>query len=493
MKGSVLFGLIVLLLVYNERAESLAPGFKTVVSQNGLNYFTQVGTQILQQVLLTLQIPDISGDDDTPIGKVDWWLEGLKITELALPQNAITITPGVGLSLSIAQVSVGLTLSWRYRKVHWPHVSDHGTADISVSQTTAVVNLQITAANGRPVVAVASDGVAIGKLDIKLHGGASWLYNFFINILSGKLKSAVEKALTDGITKNIDNGLNKVLATLPIEVPVNHEVEIDYEFVANPVFSPGFVSVPALGEFYSIANPTECPAQYCPTDSLPEAATAEMVQMELGDYVANSAGYVFWQRGDLKLWIADKDIPSWAPIRLNTTSWKYILPQLTKLYPNNLMEVHVYASTAPVGVFSPSGAAVTAYGDMDFLVILPNGTMVPAFTLQGFVATSAEASINGETVFGVLSYIKGNWTLYQSQIGWFDATILADLLDVLFQKGIVPFINVILSQGIVLPTVQGLTFVQPTIGWGSGYLYISTNVQYSPSLDDGLSAINIAN
>jgi hypothetical protein len=65
-----------------------------------------------------------------------------------------------------------------------------------------------------------------------------------------------------------------------------------------------------------------------------------MVQMELGDFVANSAGYVFWQRGNtqptnttihqhissgnLKLKIEDKDIPSWAPIRLNTTYWKGI-------------------------------------------------------------------------------------------------------------------------------------------------------------------------
>jgi len=267
-------------------------------------------------------------------------------------------------------------------------------------------------------------------------------------------------------------------------VHVNHEVEIDYEFVANPVFATGYMTVPQLGEFYSIANPTECPQQYCPVDNIPNVVTSEMVQMEVGDYVANTAGYVFWQRGDLKLFIYDKDIPDWAPIRLNTTYWKYILPQLYNLYPDNLMMVHVYATTAPQAVFAAAGADVTAWGNMEVNVLLANGTAIPAFTLEGFVATSAEALINGETLYGTLNYLKGNWTLKQSEIGHFDVTIIANLLDLLFQKGIVPFINVILAQGIVLPTIQGLTFVNPTIGWSTGFLYISTNVQYTPPVED---------
>jgi len=452
-----------------------------VVSQNGLNYFTEVGTQILQQVLLTLDIPNQSGEGDTPIGKVDWWLENLKITQLALPKNSITISPGVGLDLSIADVSVAISVSWRYKKKHWPHVSDHGTADISVAQTTAIVKLQVTASNGRPVLAVVSDGVSIGHLDIKLHGGASWLYNFFIKILSGTIKSAVEKALTDGITKNIDHGVNKALSTLPMEVHVNHEVEINYELVSNPAFASGYLSVPQLGEFYSINNASECPEKYCPIDHLPESVSSDMVQMELGDFVANSAGYVFWQRGNLKLKIEDKDIPSWAPIRLNTTYWKVLLPQLTQKWPNNLMEVQLYANTAPVGVFSASGASITAYGDMDFLVVLANGTLVPAFTISGWVATSGKASITGETIYGSLNYVKGNFTLSKSEVGFFDVSILANILDEFFEKGIVPLVNIILSQGIVLPTVQGVTFVNPSIGWNEGYLYVSTNVKYNPA------------
>jgi hypothetical protein len=54
--------------------------------------------------------------------------------------------------------------NWSYRKDHWPHVSDHGTANVLVENTDITVNLQITAANGRPVLTVLSDNINIGKL-----------------------------------------------------------------------------------------------------------------------------------------------------------------------------------------------------------------------------------------------------------------------------------------------------------------------------------------
>lgn len=37
------------------------PGFKTTLSENGLNYVRQVGVELLEQSISTLQIPDISG------------------------------------------------------------------------------------------------------------------------------------------------------------------------------------------------------------------------------------------------------------------------------------------------------------------------------------------------------------------------------------------------------------------------------------------------
>jgi lipopolysaccharide-binding protein len=457
------------------------PGFKTVLSQSGLSYFQQVGISLLELKLHELKVPDQSGTADTVIGKVDWSLSGISVSNLQIASSSLVIVPGVGITLSVDGISIDLSSSWKYRKNSWPHVNDHGTADVIVSSTNVVVTIRITESKGLPVVSVTSDSVNIGNLDIKLHGGASWLYNFFIGLLKGTIVHAIDKALADAVTKNIDDGVNHALSTLPVTVPVNHQVEINYEMLQNPVFSSAQVTLYQLGEFYSIVNSSECPAQYCPTDSLPDEVSQEMVQMIIGDYVANSAGYVFFERGDLKIDVHENQIPSWSPVQLNTSSWKYILPELTKVYPNNLMVLSVYSTEPPVGKFTPNGASVYAVGRISVDVILNNGSIVPAFVLQGFISMSGEVLLNGKNIYGNLTYLASNFSLANSNIGPFDVSVLVDLINIFLSKGIVPVINKFLANGFALPTIKGLTFISPSVGWGNGFVYISTNVHYVPN------------
>jgi hypothetical protein len=97
---------------------------------------------------------------------------------------------------------------------------------------------------------------------------------------------------------------------------------------------------------------------------------------------------------------------------------------------------------------------------------------------------------------GQLSYVKGNWSVTQTQIGNFDVSKLASVLNQLFKDGIVPLVNIVLKYGIEIPTVKGMmidviesclltlsvgvTFVNPTVSWHAGYLMVSTDVKYVP-------------
>jgi hypothetical protein len=105
------------------------------------------------------------------------------------------------------------------------------------------VTVQITAASGKPVVTVTNANVNIENIDIKLHGGASWLYNFFIGILKGTIVHAIDTALSNAVTTNVDNGVNTALSTLPMSLPINSKLSINYEILNNPVFTAGYVSV----------------------------------------------------------------------------------------------------------------------------------------------------------------------------------------------------------------------------------------------------------
>lgn len=88
------------------------------------------------------------------------------------------------------------------------------------------------------------------------------------------------------------------------------------------------------GEFYYTLNPTECPSNYCPPNgALPSEINSEMVQMIVGDFVANSASYVFFNRGQLTMLVTASEVPANSPIRLNTTDWKCI----NKYFPPKFM------------------------------------------------------------------------------------------------------------------------------------------------------------
>jgi len=302
----------------------------------------------------------------------------------------------------------------------------------------------------------------------------------FVNDFSGKIASAVANALQNAINQNIEVKANGVLAQLPVEEPIgNTGVEIDFELISNPTFASNYLSLPELGEFYIIAQHQECPD---PRPTIPDVVTNQMVQMIVSEFVANSAGFAFLKDGQLQVSITDSDIPSWAPIRLNTSDWKTLVPNLYKVFPNLMMVLHLDETEEGNAVFSSDGLLINAYGDIGVMVVEENGTQVEAFTLSGTMTTSGIAILTGQVISGNLTFLRANFSLAHSNIGFFDVTILDDLINLLLSDGVVPAVNARLKKGFTLPTVPGLDFVNPSIGYGDKYIYVTTDITYTPDL-----------
>jgi hypothetical protein len=63
--------------------------------------------------------------------------------------------------------------------------------------------------------------------------------------------------------------------------------------------------------------------------------------------------------------------------------------------------------------------------------------------------------LNGLSIIGSLTYLSGNFTLAESNIGKFEVSTFDNLLNMLFTDGVVPAVNKLISNGFVLPTLQG--------------------------------------
>jgi len=475
--------LLLLLFVLASLCSSQKVGVRVTINWDGLNYFRGVGIEVLEQRFKSLQIPDIDGSTSTPIGSIDYKLSKIELTQLSLPNSNISFDPPSGVSIDIINVAAHITLDWSYRESDWPHVSDSGSADVSVSSTTIAIKLVVGEVAGRPTSKTTACTVKIGNLDIDLHGGASWLYNLFVDLFSSQIKSSTESGLESALPADIDQGLGGILSTLPIEQPINSAVEINYELQMPPLVSStqNCVLLNILGEFYHTQNPNEFPAF---PSALPTYVVFRMAQIFVSEFTFNSVAYAFYNAGELDFTLTNSMIPSDIPFRLNTSDFAGLVPPLAKAYPNQLFSLHVSATKTPNAVFTSKGAFVTAYGAVDVL-IQPKGVL--AFTLGVEVLSAGSANFLGSeasssqlVLSGKLSFLNLTLSLLSTNIGPFNVSLLNDVMGDLVTGFAIPEANKYLAGGFPLPAVAGLSYNNPVLGWGDSYIYVASDVTFVP-------------
>lgn len=175
-------------------------------------------------------------------------------------------------------------------------------------------------------------------------------------------------------------------------------------------------------------------------------------------------------------------VPPNSPIQLNTTDWKSVIPQLYQKFPNLLMQASVVATSAPLVSFEATGSVVNGIGDILVEVVETNGTVAPAFILTVKLSCEGNAYIDGLRIYGNLTYVSDTVTLKESFIGPFDPTSVNTLVAYFLQNGVIPYLNGFIEKGINIPMLNGVQFVNPTIGHGDGYLFVSTDLLYTGSV-----------
>eukprot|EP01088_Endostelium_zonatum_P010228 TRINITY_DN235_c0_g1_i1.p1 TRINITY_DN235_c0_g1~~TRINITY_DN235_c0_g1_i1.p1 ORF type:complete len:495 (-),score=103.57 TRINITY_DN235_c0_g1_i1:28-1470(-) len=478
MKRAVV--LLVLLGVLALVCSQKLPGFNSIVSQKGLSYGTGVVLQVLQGKLKTITVPNQSGEKDS----IDYSVENIRIQDITIPMGSTTIDAQVGLVMAVSGVSAQILADWHFREKIWPHVP-FGNGDATINLSEITINVIVSfglSAQGKPTVSARSVGVEIGHIEMHFSGShLDFILNLLKGLFQGAIKDDIQKAMVSAITSEVNNNLNSQLSTLNTEVNINHIALFDLSLVKPIIVSnPNFIVFPQHGEFYQLSNPVESP--YLPNPNLPaSAATSQMLQMYVDQYVANSAAWVFWKLGKLVLPITANEVPSDSPIKLNTSTWEYVVPKMYSLYPNWLMQATVSAIAAPITTISPSNATVFARTSVLVEVINPKtGALTPVFTLGLNLTGSATAKVVGNNIVANILGAKPSVGLISSNIGPINTVALSSIITYLVESGIVPQVNAILAQGIPIPTLEGVHAVNPSLSFGTGYVFVSTDVVYTP-------------
>jgi lipopolysaccharide-binding protein len=215
--------LVLLFLVIASMAQPSVPALKVSMPPSSMQYVANLIQPLLVQKLQMASLPSFSEQIGTPIGDVQLDVSSCQFTSVQIGQ--LSVGPyqspsndelGVGVSVD----NLALTCNWHYRKVHWPHISDGGSADIGFASTAIVSIVQLFNQQWpRRRHAPSCVRSTLAQFSLHLHGGASWLYNLFIGALKGKIESAITNAVDQTICTEIDQKLNAAFAALPTELP----------------------------------------------------------------------------------------------------------------------------------------------------------------------------------------------------------------------------------------------------------------------------------
>lgn len=483
--------LIVLSLVLPNPALGINPGFRVAITAKGLDYGRQVGVALLESSLRDLSIPDLTGSVKISFGighiTFTWTVSQVQIQSLSIPTSSLT-TGSNGLTLKASSISAKTGGHINVNDGHdFPHVSASTDLDITFSGVSFSVSILFgNDSNGRGTAKTSGCTASVADAHVSFHGGDSWIYKVVNEIadFDKQLRDNFAPQFCKGVTDAINGQLNHALETAPVIVKVDNYAEINYALIQSPVYTTNSITTLHKGEFQSIANPTEAP--FSPPPLPPINDTSEMVYIWLTEYVVNTAGLVYHESGFLAYNITPNRVPKGIPLQLNTTSFKLIIPELYNKYPNMAMVLGVKTTKPPQMQIVPTSANLTAVGEVNVQVITPNKTVVSAFVMGLTVYMNAYAWVhpNGtkQVISANITLLKFDFNIISSNIGTISTDLLNNAVQLLVNLFVIPAANIYAGRGLEIPLVDGISFVSPKVSFGEGYVLVSSNVNYKPTI-----------
>ncbi|XP_044153333.1 bactericidal permeability-increasing protein [Bufo gargarizans] len=474
MAASYVTHLLLSLAVCLTAEGAVNPGFVVRLTQKGLDYARQEGMIVLQQQLSKIHLPDFSGSAHTPVGKVKYSFESMTIRNFQLPSSQISLVPNFGLKLSISGAFIEISGKWHV-KAH--HISTKGGFDLKVQGLSISVGLKVGSDTaGRPTIALSDCSNHISDVSIHVSGKLSWLVDLFRHNVDSALRKALENQICPLVSDAITSKLQPLLQTLPVTAKIDSVAAIDYSLTGPPPVTVDCVDVQLKGEFFELSHRT--PPPFSPPALTLPVDHSLMVYLGVSDYLFNTAGFVYYSAGKLIFNVTDNMIPKDFNIRLNTSSFGALIPQLSKMYPDMLMKLQITSTSAPALDIKPGNITISPKIDIQAFVILPNSSLAPAFLLNLTTTALAKVAVNSGRIVGNLQLTGLHMDLKHSDVGPFSVTLLNVAVNFYLSNVLLPQVNEILKKGYPLPLLDNVQLTDVVLQPQQDFLLLGANFHY---------------
>jgi lipopolysaccharide-binding protein len=480
--------LTALIVVSTVTGQLLNPGAKVRLTQSGLNYAANVAVDVMAREIRGKAIPNQSGRNNMDVGKVNWEIKNIQISEFTKPGATVTVNPNDAMTWTMTDAGIKTTGDWRYEYKVWKfRARDHGSFTITVrgASTTVSVTMGRNPLTGRPTVRTLTCACSIDNVDVQFRGGRSWLYNLFSSAIERPLKRELEKAVCEGATKAIDTSGNEELATLPVDVRLKQGVTVDCRLLNDPVMGQGYIEISTKSQATypgdSSPIPFLAPPISSPTSTLPQ----RMVTAYLSQYVANTLGHVLHKHRLLRHRLTVLDISSQSAKAFLTTTcpsgtcFGTLFPAAELSYPEARIELDMETVEAPTLEITPRAAMARFKAKVDVIAKLPSGANETIINLEVSVAVGVSTTVDANKVKATVTELTPSIEVKGSLLGSLPSAKLSFLLQYAADNFVVPQLNEIGDEGFEIPNMDGVEFVRPLLTLVDGALVLSTDVRYT--------------
>ncbi|XP_040905562.1 lipopolysaccharide-binding protein [Toxotes jaculatrix] len=445
------------------------PAIQVILNDKGLQYGKHAGTDWIQRNLKKVTLPEIGGS----ILGIDYTLSGIKIAKCDLPEPSVKLYPGAtGVKTSMSGLSVALTGDWT---THLGIIHDGGTFDMAMFSVNVISVVELGKdTNGHLSVSSVSCDAQVGDVDIEFHGGASWLFQPFVDFFKGHISSIIQSNICPNVENMISN-LEHHLQAMNVSIDVDQALTLDLSLTGLPIIDVSSLNLGLKGEFYSIKTHAEPPFEAQPFKLSEQQGY--MLSLGLSEFTLNSASYGYYSAGIFKVLINDSMIPPFSPVHLNTSSMGRFIPQLPQMFPGLLMELQVYAREVPMFSIQPAAVRLGFQGAIKAFAIQRNGTKTPLFKLNADSKFSSKVWISNGKLTGSASMDNFTLTLVASEIGTFKTDSLEKIVKLGIKTVGLEKLNEKLKKGVDLPRMKHAQLVNSVLKVGVGFIALFSDAK----------------
>ncbi|XP_042322393.1 BPI fold-containing family C protein [Sceloporus undulatus] len=445
------------------------PGIKVKITQKGLNFGMQLGTEFLKQRLKNTVFEDWHGLTWT----YNYTVSNIRIQHVEFPRRSAFLIPGTGIHLQVNEASAIVTADWRFTS--WVlRTSGKLIVYIRGIIISAIATVSQDEA-GRPTLFLKTCSGSVDSIDIQLDESSRWLYRIFANFMERPLRNSFNLNLCPSINLEIQR-FNAELKQHQIQTQVNSFAVIDYSLVNLPSISHTSFDLDFKGAVYSIVNETEPSFE---PDSFILPMGDSMLYIGVSEYFFHSASLAYYTSGAFEV-STEKELSAY--FNFTTETFNSIIPMVAYLHIGLCPVImNLTVTAAPVISLQNDRFLLQFVGSMEVLKIQPNFTTHSMFTLNVTARTHVSLTIFEKNLIPTLCLDSFDLSLAHSSVGLFKASLLKNFMSYILQKGVIPSINVNLKDGIPLPILDTTILVNPVVTVHQGYLLISTDVRLKPA------------